>query len=120
MGRPLSKVFFSINSYNREPDPFDWYQKYAGIRDCITQHVKPADKILNIGCGNSRIFYFYNFIGLTEEMYKEGFTNSANIDISKTVIKQMSDRYKEECPNAKCTVFFKKIIKKLWLWMLEN
>jgi hypothetical protein len=39
--------------YYREPDPFDWYQKYAGVRDCVTQHVKENNQILNIGCGNS-------------------------------------------------------------------
>ena len=43
-----------------------------------------------------------NRSGLTEEMYKEGYTNSTNIDISPTVVKQMQERCKEECPNAKC------------------
>jgi hypothetical protein len=38
------------------PEPFDWYQVYAGIKDIVTQHVTKADKILNVGSGNSRIY----------------------------------------------------------------
>jgi hypothetical protein len=36
------------------PEPFDWYQVYAGIKDILTQHVVKTDKILNVGSGNSR------------------------------------------------------------------
>ena len=39
---------------------------------------------------------------MTEDMYKEGFIESTNIDISPTVIQQMQDKYKDTCPNAKC------------------
>ena len=38
----------------RRPEPFDWYQVYSGIKDIITQYMTKTDKILNIGCGNSR------------------------------------------------------------------
>eukprot|EP00826_Nyctotherus_ovalis_P055685 TRINITY_DN7420_c0_g1_i6.p2 TRINITY_DN7420_c0_g1~~TRINITY_DN7420_c0_g1_i6.p2 ORF type:complete len:163 (+),score=48.97 TRINITY_DN7420_c0_g1_i6:263-751(+) len=33
-------------------------------------------------------------------MYKDGFTEQVNIDISQTVVKQMQERCKENCPNA--------------------
>jgi hypothetical protein len=36
--------------------------------------VKKTDHIMNIGCGNSR---------MSEDMYDEGYTTIANIDISK-------------------------------------
>ena len=39
---------------HRRPEPFDWYQVYSGIKDIITQYMTKTDKILNIGCGNSR------------------------------------------------------------------
>lgn len=39
---------------------------------------------------------------LTEEMYKDGFTEQVSIDISQTVVKQMQERCKENCPNASC------------------
>ena len=44
----------SITILYRRPEPFDWYQVYSGIKDIITQYMTKTDKILNIGCGNSR------------------------------------------------------------------
>jgi hypothetical protein len=44
--------------YNRQPDAFDWYQIFAGIKDIVTQYVQKSHKILNIGCGNSSTFIF--------------------------------------------------------------
>jgi len=40
-----------------EPEPFDWYQRYQGLRDCLTQNIKLGDKILDIGCGTSRMTF---------------------------------------------------------------
>ena len=37
--------------------------------------------------------------GLSEEMYEEGYEHITNIDISFTVIKQMTELYKEKCPS---------------------
>lgn len=43
-----------INFYlYRQPEPFDWYQVYSGIKDVITQYINKNDKILNVGSGNS-------------------------------------------------------------------
>ena len=39
--------------YFRQPEPFDWYQVYSGIKDVITQYINKNDKILNVGAGNS-------------------------------------------------------------------
>eukprot|EP00352_Strombidinopsis_acuminata_P008272 CAMPEP_0176374618 /NCGR_PEP_ID=MMETSP0126-20121128/26895_1 /TAXON_ID=141414 ORGANISM="Strombidinopsis acuminatum, Strain SPMC142" /NCGR_SAMPLE_ID=MMETSP0126 /ASSEMBLY_ACC=CAM_ASM_000229 /LENGTH=77 /DNA_ID=CAMNT_0017735289 /DNA_START=29 /DNA_END=262 /DNA_ORIENTATION=- len=64
--------------YQKDKEPFDWYQRYSGIKDVITQYMQPGAQILNIGCGNSR---------LSEEMYEDGYQNIINIDISFTVIK---------------------------------
>jgi len=49
-------------------------------------------KILNVGCGNSR---------LSEEMFDEGYQNITNIDISQVVIKVMIEKYKDKGPNFK-------------------
>ena len=80
MGRPLSEVskITEKTTYNRDKEPFDWYQRYTGIKDIITQYIQPTFQILNIGCGNSR---------LAEEMYEDGYQHLTNIDISFTVIK---------------------------------
>ena len=39
---------------HRDPEPFDWYQRYSGIKDLIGQYVKKTDHVLMSGCGNSR------------------------------------------------------------------
>lgn len=54
-----------------------------------------TDKILNIGCGNSR---------LSEEMYEDGYENITNIDFSTKVISQMEERLASKCPNMKFKV----------------
>lgn len=38
----------------RDPEPFDWYQRYSGIKDILAQHIKKEDAILMVGAGNSR------------------------------------------------------------------
>ena len=89
MGRTLYKVKKENNKIiNRRPEPFDWYQVYAGIKDIITQYMNKTDKILNLGCGNSR---------LSEEMFEDGYTNITNIDFSDKVISQMSERLTAKC-----------------------
>jgi EEF1A lysine methyltransferase 4 len=73
--------------YTKDPEPFDWYQRYAGVRDLINQYVKREDVILMAGCGNSR---------LTEDMFEDGYTTITNIDVSRVVIDQQIDRYKDK------------------------
>lgn len=34
---------------NRDVDPFDWYQRYNGLKDIITQYVNSSHQILNVG-----------------------------------------------------------------------
>ena len=73
--------------YTKDPEPFDWYQRYSGLKDLVGQYMKADDHILMLGCGNSR---------LSEEMYDEGFKSIANIDISKVVIDQMTEKYRDK------------------------
>eukprot|EP00164_Ancoracysta_twista_P003768 GFYU01005051.1.p1 GENE.GFYU01005051.1~~GFYU01005051.1.p1 ORF type:complete len:210 (+),score=37.99 GFYU01005051.1:48-677(+) len=78
--------------YGRDPEPFDWYQRYTGIKDLIKKLVRHDHKVLNVGCGNSR---------LSEDMYADGFKNIDNIDISSVVINAMEQKYRQEpvcCP----------------------
>lgn len=46
---------------NRDPEPFDWYQRYSGLQEIIRQEVKETDNILVVGCGNSSIFFLIVF-----------------------------------------------------------
>jgi len=81
------KVEYWEERYTRDPEPFDWYQRWAGLKDTFLEFVKPTHKILMLGAGNSR---------LSEEMYDEGFQNIANIDISMVVVKAMQEKYKDK------------------------
>mmetsp|Transcript_1809 Transcript_1809/g.3905 ORF Transcript_1809/g.3905 Transcript_1809/m.3905 type:complete len:212 (+) Transcript_1809:50-685(+) len=73
--------------YTRDPEPFDWYQRWAGLKDTLLEFVQPAHSILMLGAGNSR---------LSEEMYEDGFQNITNIDISSVVTKAMQEKYRDK------------------------
>lgn len=64
----------------RDSEPFDWYQRFSGLRDIITTNIDKEHKVLNVGAGNSR---------LSEEMIDEGYTDITNIDLSNTCVKAM-------------------------------
>ena len=51
--------------------------------------MKREDKILNIGCGTSR---------LGEDLSEEGFEDVTNIDFSQTAIALMEEKYRETYP----------------------
>src|SRR3546814_3927261 len=38
--------------FRSDAEPFDWYQRYSGIRDLINQYVRREDNILMSGAGN--------------------------------------------------------------------
>jgi len=42
--------------YTKDPEPFDWYQRYSGIKDKLRSYTKENDHILQLGCGNSSKF----------------------------------------------------------------
>ena len=83
------KIEYWEERYTRRSEPFDWYQVYEGVKDIITQYMTKNDKILNVGCGNSR---------LSEEMYEDGYENITNIDYSSKVIGQMEEKCKTKFP----------------------
>ena len=71
------------NRYLQKKTVFDWLEDYASLEQLITKFIKPTDRILMLGCGNSP---------LSEAMYDNGYTNIVNMDISKVVIEQMEER----------------------------
>jgi len=73
--------------YTRDPEPFDWYQRWDGLKDVLKDILQPAHSILVLGCGNSR---------LSEELFDEGYTNITNIDISMVVIEAMQQKYQDK------------------------
>lgn len=72
--------------YSRDTEPFDWYQRFTGLKEIITTNIDKDHKILNVGAGNSR---------LSEEMADEGYSDLTNIDISPLCTKAMVEKYKD-------------------------
>lgn len=81
------KIEYWEERYTRRSEPFDWYQVYPNFKEIITPVMKKEDKILHIGCGNSR---------LSESLGDDGYEDIVNIDFSSKVISQMEERYKEK------------------------
>jgi hypothetical protein len=51
--RVLGGQIQQVECSYRETEAFDWYQKYSGVKDIITQYVKKTYNILHAGAGNS-------------------------------------------------------------------
>ena len=68
------KTSYWDERYTKDPEPFDWYQRYSGIQELLQKYVKKDDAVLMAGCGNSR---------LSEDMFEDGYANLSNIDISR-------------------------------------
>lgn len=81
-----AKLEYWEERYKRDLEPFEWYQRWAGVKDILTQYLKTSDSILNLGCGNSR---------MSEEMHEEGFSDITNIDFSQTCIRAMEEKYSD-------------------------
>lgn len=74
--------------YQGSPVEYDWFRKYtqpakeggASLRDVFRKHLRPTDRILNVGAGMSM---------LSLEMWRDGFLSIDNIDISVTAMDTM-------------------------------
>ncbi|KAK6590106.1 hypothetical protein RS030_182713 [Cryptosporidium xiaoi] len=79
--------------YKKDPNPYDWYQRWDSIREVVKDYLKIDDKILVIGNGTSRI---------PEEIYDEGFQNIQAMDISNAAVNYMHERFASR--DIKCQV----------------
>ncbi|XP_012513220.1 PREDICTED: methyltransferase-like protein 13 isoform X2 [Propithecus coquereli] len=83
-----SKEFGSVDYWEkffqqRGKKAFEWYGTYLQLCGVLHKYIKPREKVLVIGCGNSE---------LSEQLYDVGYRDIVNIDISEVVIKQMRER----------------------------
>ncbi|XP_054549450.1 eEF1A lysine and N-terminal methyltransferase isoform X2 [Talpa occidentalis] len=69
---------------------FEWYGTYLELCGVLHKYIKPREKVLVVGCGNSE---------LSEQLYDVGYQDIVNIDISEVVIKQMKDRNASRRPH---------------------
>lgn len=69
---------------------FEWYGDYNSLCGVLHKYIKPRDKVLVVGCGNSE---------LSEQLYDVGYHQLTNIDISETVVSHMNQRNAEHRPD---------------------
>lgn len=77
------------------------YGEYPELCGVLHKYIKPKDKLLVVGCGNSVI---------SENLYDVGYHSIVNIDISDIVIRQMIDKNQSKRPDMK---FLKKDVKQV-------
>ncbi|KAF2363342.1 S-adenosyl-L-methionine-dependent methyltransferase [Trinorchestia longiramus] len=90
-----SKEFGSKDYWNsffagRGTDPFEWYGQYSDLCGLLHTYIRPADRLLVAGCGNST---------LGADLYSLGYKNITNVDVSEVVVRQMRARYQDSCPD---------------------
>ncbi|XP_010870295.2 eEF1A lysine and N-terminal methyltransferase [Esox lucius] len=69
---------------------FEWYGDYNKLCGVLHKYIKPRDKVLVVGCGNSE---------LSEQLFDVGYRNLTNIDISETVINHMNQKNAKQRPD---------------------
>lgn len=87
-----SRQYWNTFFAKRGDKAFEWYGEYAELCGILHKYMRPKDKILVAGCGNSTI---------SADLYKVGYRFMTNVDNSEIVIKQMRERYGSECPDMK-------------------
>jgi ubiquinone/menaquinone biosynthesis C-methylase UbiE len=73
--------------YAKDDSAFDWFFGWEKLSASISRFYSATDRALVVGCGNSR---------MSADMLAEGFPSVASIDLSKVVIAQLRDQYKDE------------------------
>jgi ubiquinone/menaquinone biosynthesis C-methylase UbiE len=73
--------------YAKEDSAFDWFFGWEKLSAHISQFYSPTGRALVIGCGNST---------MSADMLADGFPFIASIDLSKVVIAQLKEQYKDE------------------------
>lgn len=87
----ISKIYnygsheFWENRYIEYTSPFEWYFGWPHIESKIHQFIEGKSLSLNLGCGNSEMAF---------DIQKSGIKTVVNIDVSKSVIDQMKEKYK--------------------------
>ena len=78
---------FWNNRYEKETDPFEWYQPWGKFKASISQYVTGNGQALVLGCGNSQ---------MSSDLLSDGFEKVVSIDFSDVVISQMKKKYQNE------------------------
>ena len=80
-----AKANFWEDRYVQNGGFFDWYAEFPQLNPVFKEYgIENDDKVLMVGCGNSK---------LSGQMFKNGYGNVVNIDISPSVIAQMKEQF---------------------------
>mmetsp|Transcript_26832 Transcript_26832/g.30890 ORF Transcript_26832/g.30890 Transcript_26832/m.30890 type:complete len:246 (+) Transcript_26832:174-911(+) len=91
-----SAAYWNARYREEQTDSYDWLQPWETIKPIVLPRLydNTDAEILVVGCGNSL---------LSTELYKEGYHNITNIDISDVVITEMAKRF-SVCDEMEFTV----------------
>ncbi|XP_040858849.1 EEF1A lysine methyltransferase 4 [Ochotona curzoniae] len=64
--------------------PYEWFGDFSSFRALLEPELRPEDRILVLGCGNSALSY---------ELFLGGFPDVTSIDYSSVVVAAMQARY---------------------------
>ncbi|XP_070262787.1 endothelin-converting enzyme 2 isoform X4 [Myotis yumanensis] len=64
--------------------PYEWFGDFSSFRALLEPELRPEDRILVLGCGNSALSY---------ELYLGGFPDVTSVDYSSVVVAAMRARY---------------------------
>ncbi len=97
---PRSHIEFQSKTYwekffQKRTKSFEWYGEYLDLCHVLHKYIKPQNRVLVVGCGNSK---------LSEDLYDVGCTELENIDISDTVVKQMTAKHQSKRSKMNFTV----------------
>ncbi|KAF8778548.1 eEF1A lysine and N-terminal methyltransferase like protein [Argiope bruennichi] len=90
-----SKDYWNEFFSKQKSQPFEWYGEYESLSEILDKYIHPRDKVLIVGCGNSK---------LSADLYDVGICDSISIDISSPVINQMKERYGKDRPKMQFEV----------------
>ncbi|XP_036300168.1 EEF1A lysine methyltransferase 4 isoform X5 [Pipistrellus kuhlii] len=64
--------------------PYEWFGDFSSFRALLEPELRPEDRILVLGCGNSALSY---------QLYLGGFPDVTSVDYSSVVVDAMRARY---------------------------
>ncbi|XP_007529844.1 endothelin-converting enzyme 2 isoform X1 [Erinaceus europaeus] len=64
--------------------PYEWFGDFSSFRALLEPELRPEDRLLVLGCGNSALSY---------ELYLGGFPDVTSVDYSSVVVAAMRARY---------------------------
>ena len=84
---PYNEIDYWNTRYEREPEPYDWYQTWERLKPIVLPVINGRQKALDVGCGSST---------LCSDILEDGFEHVIGYDASSVVIEQNKQRFADE------------------------